>query len=83
MEVALIVELLVKAVLPVLVKECFTVCKTVIDDNRKAFDEFENIDTSIEALLKLNKSLKKENKFQREEIENLREMLKSCAVEND
>lgn len=81
MEVALIVELLVKAVLPVLVKECFTVCKTVIDDNRKVFDGDGYI--SIEALLEVNKSLKKENKFQREQIDSLREMLKSCTVNND
>lgn len=81
MEIALIVELLVKAVLPVLVKECFTVCKTVIDDNRKVFDGDDDI--SIEALLEVNKSLKKENKFQREQIDSLREMLKSCAVNND
>lgn len=81
MEIALIVELLIKSVLTILVKECFTVCKTVIDDNRKVF--YNDGDISIEVLLELNDSLKIENEFQREQIVSLLEKLKSCSINND
>lgn len=81
MEIALIVELLIKSVLTILVKQCFTVCKTVIDDNRKVF--YNDGDISIEVLLELNDSLKIENEFQREQIVSLLEKLKSCSINND
>ena len=80
MEFAVIIEILVKAVFPLLVKECFTVVKTSLDDNRRTEDPG---DVSITYLLDVNNSLKDEVEFYKNQVESLRNTIKSRAVSDD
>lgn len=76
MELTIFIELILKALIPILVKEFFTLANTSIDDYRQDRNQVESkSEISIEALIDLNQSLKKENTFQQEQIKNLRDMI--------
>jgi hypothetical protein len=72
MELTIAIELILKALLPLLVKEFFSIISSNIETPHKSD---ESPITSIEALIDLNNSLKEENKFQRDQIDTLRNMV--------
>jgi uncharacterized protein YlxW (UPF0749 family) len=77
MEIALLVELILKALIPLILKECFTLATTSIENFRNTDKQDPEVLSSVEALVYLNESLKSENEFQKKEIENLRNNLES------